>query len=114
MRKWIAYWNIEGFECLEEITRYEHWERDQLLEILSDRPPQPNPLSRMITGMSLRARLNTQRQYELYVFSSDPDIEPESLKSWAERDPQSLVVWIRKNGIKIHSDRNPSRKRVIT
>lgn len=113
MRKWIAFWCAEGFEYLDEITQYEHWEHKQLIDVLSDRKPKPNPLNQTISFLKLRARANIQRNYELYVFSSDPGIELESLKSWSENDPQSLVNWIRKNGIELYSDRNLNQKRVI-
>lgn len=114
MKKWLAFWCTEGFEYLDEITRYEKWDQEQLIDILSNRQPKPNPLGQLITLLRLRAQANLQRQYELYAFSSEPDIELDSLRSWSESSPQSLVDWIRKHGVKVYSDKNLDKPRVIT
>ena len=113
MKKWLAYWCNEGFEHIKEITQYEHWDQEQLVEILADRNPQPNPLNQLINNMTLRARFNSQRQYELYVFKSTSDLELADLTAWSEEDPQSLVNWIRGNGVKLYSDHDPKPRRVI-
>jgi hypothetical protein len=113
VKKWLAYWCNEGFECLKEVTEYEHWDQQNLVEVLSDRRPQPNPVYQLINNMTMRARFNAQRHYELYAFSSTADLELEDLQSWADTDPQSLVNWIRGNGVELHSDRDPSPRRVI-
>ena len=113
MKKWLAYWCNEGFEYLKDVTEYEHWDQQNLVEVLSDRRPQPNPVYQLINHMTMRARFNAQRHYELYAFSSTADLELEDLQSWADTDPQSLVNWIRGNGVKLYSDRDPKPRRVI-
>ena len=113
MKKWIAYWCNEGFEYLDEITQYEHWDQEQLIKILADRKTQPNPLNQLINNMTMQARFNSQRHYELYVFKSTSDLELDDLKAWSEGDPQSLVNWIRGNGVKLYSDRELNSSKVI-
>lgn len=113
MKKWLAYWCNEGFEHIKEITQYEHWGQQQLIDILSDRQPQHNPLNQLINNMTLRARFNPQRSYELYVFKSTADLELQDLQDWASSDPQTFVNWIRGNGIKLYSDHEPNLHRVI-
>lgn len=113
MKKWIAYWCNEGFEYLDEITQYEHWDQEQLVDILADRKPQPNPLNELINNMTMRARFNPQRHYELYAFSSTSDLKLDDLKTWSEEEPQTFVNWIRGNGVKLYSDHDPKPRKVI-
>ena len=105
MKRFLAYWCNEGFEYLDDITEYEHWEKRNLFEILNDRKPTANPIHKMISHMLLRARFNPQRYYELYVFSADNDCQLSDIKEWAHTDPQSLVDWIRINGLCQYSNR---------
>jgi|688.fasta_scaffold24828_12 hypothetical protein len=105
MKIFLAYWCNEGFEYLGDITEYEHWEKRNLVEILSDRKPTANPIHRMISTVQLRATFNPQRNYELYVFSADNDCQLSDIKEWADTDPQSLVDWVRINGLCQYSDR---------
>jgi len=101
----LAYWCSEGFEHIQDITRYETWEQEQLMNLLRDVPIKSNPLNEMINSMKLRARFNEQRNYELYVFQVSKELEFEDVKSMSEHSPQALVDWIRKNGLCLHSDR---------
>lgn len=105
-RYFLAYWCNEGFEALEDITKYQHWEQQQLMDILSEKSPQKNPMNSMISHMKMRMRFNPQREYELYAFMTTPSVDREDLVEWSDRDPQSLVDWIRKNGIKVASDKD--------
>ena len=114
MKKWLVYWCNEGFEHIREITQYERWEQQQLVDILSDQPPRSNPLNQLINNMTMRARFNSDRHYELYAFKSTDDLELQDLQDWANSEPQSFVNWIRGNGVKIHSDRDPRPQKAIT
>lgn len=104
----LAYWSNEGFEALEDITRYENWDHVTLLETIkqSKKVDRPNPLWQMIGHMKMRMRFNPQREYELYAFMSTSSVTHDDLVEWMDRDPQSLVDWIRKNGVVIASDKN--------
>lgn len=102
----LAYWSNEGFEALEDITKYQHWDHQQLIDILKEKKPSTNPLWAMIGHMKMRMRFNPQREYELYAFMSTPSVDREDLIEWSDRDPQSLVDWIRKNGVMIASDKD--------
>ena len=113
MTKWLAFWCREGFEYLDDITQYEKWDQQQLVNILTDQPRQTCPLDQLIWNLKLRARFNSDREYELYAFQSQPDVTRESVQQWADSDPQSLVDWIRSNGIKIYSDYHKTRVRKI-
>lgn len=116
MRYILAAWDMEGFECLQDITAMhpDHFEKGQIIEALKGNKPKPNPLAQQIEMMKLRARYNSQRCYEIYVFTMGDDIEFKDVEDWMLADPQSLVNWIRVNHYsKIYSDYRPRYKPVI-
>lgn len=115
-RYYLAYWCNEGFESIQDISKYETWEKGQLVEILASRQDraEPNPLDTMVNAMRMRARVNPQREYEIYAFMASDDIDQKSIDDWADVDPQGLVDWIRENGSKIHSDRKMAVRRIIS
>jgi hypothetical protein len=116
MRYILAMWDQDGFECLQDITALhpDNFEKGQIVDILKGDKPHPNPLSKQVTAMTLRARYNSQRCYEIYVFSTDNSIEFKDVEDWMIADPQSLVEWVRVNHYsKIYSDYRPKYKPTI-
>lgn len=116
MRYYLAFWGNEGFESIQDITKFQKWDQEQLMMILSEKQTgsEPNPLDVMINHMRLRARFNPQRECEIYAFSSAEGIELKDIEEWEQRDVQGLVDWIRDNGVKLHSDRSTQNRRVIS
>ena len=113
MRYILSMWDQDGFECLEDITAKhpDNFEKDQIIDILKGDEPQSNPLSQQIFAMTLRARYNSQRAYEIYIFSTEDNIDFKDIKDWMTTDPQSLVEWIRVNHYsKVYSDYRPNYK----
>lgn len=117
MKYFLTSFDITGFEAIVDITEYapEQWQKDELFKVLSGaKEVEVNPLNRIIGGMKLRARVNSQRHYEIYAFTADYSITEESLRDWADNDPQSLADWIRKNaGLCVHNDRKAQQVQVI-
>ena len=115
-RYYLAYWCNEGFESIQDISKYEKWEENQLIEILASRQTksEPSPLGVMVGAMKMRARVNPQREYELYAFMATDELEYKAIDDWMQADPQTLVDWIRKNGTKLHSDRRTTARRIIS
>lgn len=109
MRYFIASWDEEGFECLQDITKHhpDIWDKAELIEILSGKKdsPEKSPFLQQLAMMKLRARFNAQRFPEIYGFKADEDISEETVHAWRDRDPQGLVDWIRKNGVVVVSHR---------
>jgi len=117
MRYILASWDSEGFECLQDITGFhpDSYEKGQLMDALRGNKPQKNPMAEQIGTMKLRARFNTHRTPEIYVFTTEDSIEFKDIEDWMIADPQSLVEWIRVNHwSKIFSDYQPERQRKIT
>jgi hypothetical protein len=116
MRYILASWDQEGFECLQDVTHFhpENFEKSQLIEILSGHKKTKNPLGQQIAMMRLRAQANTQRCYEIYMFTTLDDIEFKDVEDWMIGDPQSLVNWVRTNhAVKIYSDYRPKHRKAI-
>lgn len=89
-RKFLAYFDCEGFECLRDITSVEH---RATRDILAGREVK-DELS--LNAMMLRARYNPQRSPEIWVFTST--VGGETLRDLSESEPQMLVDLIRKHG----------------
>lgn len=116
MRYILASWDREGFECLQDITSLhpDHYEKAQIIQALKGNTPATNPLFHQISAMKLRARFNSQRCYEIYVFATDDDISFKDVEDWMTADPQSLVNWVRINHFyKLYSDYESRKTPVI-
>jgi hypothetical protein len=111
----LAMWDMQGLECIFDVDKAKEeldtWEKSMIFDILKEQPrtkkPKPIPLPMML----LRARVNSQRQYEIYEFNSEVSLS--DVKGMFKTNPQHIVNWIRENGIKIYSDYIPEKKRVI-
>jgi hypothetical protein len=116
MKHYIAFWSSEGFESITDITEYdpEHWNLDNAQRVLQGDNTLPNPVNHMLMTMTLRARYNSQRFYEIYSFSADDDLDQETLNIWSADNPQGAAEWIRNNGNRIYSDRVKKDRVLIT
>lgn len=112
----LAMWDMKGLECIFDISLYKkkvkQYEKELAWSILKDdgsKPTKPEgpPLSMML----LRARYNSQRQYEIYEFTSEVSLT--DVKGMFNETPQTIVNWIRKNGYRIYSDYSPENTRFI-
>ncbi len=108
-------WDMQGLECIYDVDKakkeVEDWEKARIFSILKEeiqeKKPNPIPLSMMM----LRARVNSQRQYEIYEFTSEVSVE--EVRVMFKTNPQYIVDWIRENGNKIYRDYVPEKKRLI-
>jgi hypothetical protein len=103
-RRFLAMWDCNGLESLFDITDSDH---DAMMAGLKGETFRtPYNISMMI----MRARFNTQRSYEIYAFTTEEDIDYDTVLEMFKHSPQVIVNAIRKNGHKIHSDYHPSQK----
>ena len=105
-RKFLAYWDCLGFECIWDITKYE---RQALLATLKNTTVE-NPVN--LNAMMLRARYNPQRSPEVWLFTATDTITQEELMDVAKDNPQYLVDLIREKGSCLY--RSTPQKQVIT
>jgi hypothetical protein len=100
-------WDCNGLECLFDITDIEG---DSLMAKLKGETYRV-PFN--ISTMMIRARVNSQRSYEIYAFTTDATMDYDFVKEMFESDPQVIVNSIRETGNKIYSDYKPNVKKVI-
>lgn len=101
----VLSWDQLGLESVIPITQYEDWEHQDLLDVLADRKPTTNPLGKILFSLTMRARFNQQRHYEIYAIDCDTSITEEDWRDMFERNPQGSADMVRERGVVIHSDR---------
>lgn len=111
----LAVWHMEGLESLinldKEKEKQLQWEHERTICILTEKPVPERPQMVNLTSLLLRARYNSQRNYEIYSFRSN--VLEEDILEMFDEQPQLIVDWLRKNGKKIYSDYVPSKKKII-
>jgi hypothetical protein len=99
-------WDNQGLECLYDVdlymNRYNEWDKLKIVAILKEEKLPENPPAIPLQMMLLRARVNSQRAYEIYEFNST--LWYDELTEAFNDDPQPIVEWIRENGKKVYSD----------
>ena len=98
--QFVAMWDCHGLEYVGDVTAAE---QDRTWSALQSKPPTatiPNLLH-----LELRARYNTQRHYEIYIFNAQEGIGAEDIREMFDADPQTAADTIRRIGQKFYSDR---------
>jgi hypothetical protein len=106
-RVYICMWDENGFEVLKDCSS---WERQSLLDTIAGRPLATPPVN--LQALTLRARFNPQRNYEIWTFNTEEDFDEESLWEIAESNPQPLVDLIRKNGKRLYGNTKVAEPRI--
>ena len=108
-------WDCNGLESLYDVdlhmNRYNEWEKLKVVAILKEEKLPDNPPAIPLQFMLLRARVNSQRAYEIYEFNST--LWYDELKEAFMDDPQPIVEWIRENGKKVYSDYVKQNRKMI-
>jgi hypothetical protein len=99
-------WDCNGLEAVEQVP-------DPALTTFAvlqgTQPPQmPN-----LNMWSLRAKFNTQRNYEIYIVHATPEITQEDIREMFEADPQTAADTIRRLGQKFYSDRATQPRAIV-
>ena len=115
-RKFLAVWCCDGLETLCDLTELERqqndWEKEAAWRILKGEQHRNKPEGPRLQSILVRARVNFQRQYEVYIFKTE-GMTKEDVAQTFEEEPQFMADFIRLNGSKIYSDYYPKHKRVI-
>ena len=72
-----------------------------------------NQLGSLLNKLLLRARINSQRHYEIYSINVDDSICEADLIQMFQESPQSSADLIRERGYKIYTDRVKEKVQVI-
>ena len=114
-RLFLLSWDMHGLESLLDLTTLEtlriEEEKLRMIRILGD-PDARDPgdqtgaaLNRTVQSILLRARVNSQRHYEVYTIQVDAKITERTLWDMFNDNPQSAADLIRERGTCLFSDR---------
>jgi hypothetical protein len=102
---YIFSWDMTGVEAIVPISEYEDWETAQAFEKLAGKGTKRNPVDEIIARLTMRARFNSQRHYEIYAIDCDESFTPEVWSTLWDENPQMCADMIREKGVKLWSDR---------
>jgi hypothetical protein len=105
--RYIAMWDCLGLEYLGNLTE---WEKDKMWSALKEEPATYKIPSLQV--LLLRARYNSQRNYEIYIFDA-AGLTEQDIKTAFEESPQAMANTIRRIGKQIFSNRLETDNRVI-
>ena len=108
--QFLIMWCNEGLECCIDITEDQQqrmWERLKGQPLRETAIPNYNHLL-------LRARVNSQRHYEVYSVEATDGITAEDIKEMFDASPQGAADTIRRLGHCLHSDRATKNRVAIT
>jgi len=108
--QFLIMWCNEGLECCIDVTADE---QQRMWERLKGQPLRETAIPNY-NHMMLRARVNSQRHYEIYVCDAVDGITAEDIRAMFEADPQNAADTIRRLGHCLHSDRAERNRVAIT
>ena len=106
----ILMWCNEGLESVINATVED---QKKTWSLLADEPDVSHNIAETLYYMTMRARFNTQRHYEIYTFAADDSMSREDLINQFTACPQDMADLIRERGNKIYSDRQNKKEIVI-
>lgn len=98
-------WDCYGLEAVARIPD----PADTTFALLANKPPPAMP---NINMWELRARFNTQRNYEIYLITAVPGINEDDIREMFEANPQTAADTIRRIGQKFFSDRETKERAI--
>ena len=121
-RLFLVSWDQLGLEALFDLTKEQkkYIEKEKLMvwAILKGENPNKEDFNTWLTHtihiLELRARMNSQRHYEIYTFKTDYSMSEEEVRDHFESAPQQMADLIRGCGNKIYSDRiSPTQLKIV-
>lgn len=116
MRYYIVSWDNLGVEFFKEITEHhpDNWAKDHLFDSIKQSKRVEKSVDFSIRSLVLRAQMNAHRHYEIYVFTSNDDIDYNDIQDWFTQSPQSFADWVRKNhSYKVYSNRKTTEDVIV-
>ncbi len=104
----IVAWDMLG---LETIVDAHELQSEDVMRALQNQ--KSSRLSEMLFYLTMRARANMHRKYEIYSIHTNPEVTKDSLADMFAENPQAAADLIRARGHKIYSDRENSGNQVI-
>ena len=98
----LFMWDMYGLEFCQDVTKVEN--RNMMKALKNEKLERPFNLNALL----LRARFNTQRNYEIYTMTVEQGIEEQDVIDWFKSNPQEAVNQIRARGRKLYGEGNRS------
>jgi len=108
--QFLIMWCNEGLECCIDITADE---QRRMWQQLKGEPVSEKAIPNL-NHIMLRARVNSQRHYEIYICEATDGITAEDIREMFEASPQSAADTIRRLGHCMHSDQAQKNRVLIT
>lgn len=108
---YILSWDQTGLEACINVTDIEKEEMWNTLKSVETN--RTSRLNTILQNLTLRARFNTQRHYEIYAIDVADGITKEDLESMFNDDPQGSTDLIRIRGRRIYSMGTAEPDRVV-
>lgn len=118
----ILSWDMTGIESVVSLKKIyddtDAEEKQQMIDILkSDKNPRKiitasNRASSILNALTMRARFNTQRHYEVYVIRVNESITEDDMRQMFDDNPQEMADLVREKGISVWSDRVPDNQTI--
>lgn len=109
-RTMVAMWSSEGLECVIDFTEMA---QQDLLDTLKSGHAVKSQTDHYLNMMIWRARANSHRHCEIYLFNAVEGISADDVRGMFEDDPQMAADTIRRIGTEMYSDRYAENKAVI-
>jgi hypothetical protein len=120
---YLLSWDMTGLETVLDLTTLEQLKQQEeqmrMMQILSD-PAARDPgdqtgkvINRTIQGILLRARVNSQRHYEVYTIQTDPTVSEKDMWELFNNSPQQAAELIRERGNQLYSARANQKTQLI-
>lgn len=105
----VVCWCNTGLECVIAAHNPEH---QKTMAILANKPV-PENIEKIVGMLTLRARFNIQRHYEIYSVLGADGVDEDMIRQMFENAPQYAANLIRERGTQLYSDRaEPGRYKI--
>jgi len=108
--QFLIVWDNIGLECCIDVTEDQ---QRRMWQTLKGEPVSETAVPNY-NHLLLRARVNSQRHYEIYSVEATDGITAEDIRAMFETSPQTAADTIRRLGHCLHSDRAQKNRVLIT
>ena len=101
-------WDCNGLECVADFTEYS--QAQVWAGLKGEAGPRMFP---NIEHLKLRARMNSQRNYEIYAITAVDGITEQDIRDMFKANPQGAADTIRRLGQVLYSDRMVTERKIV-
>jgi hypothetical protein len=107
----VISWDMFGVETVINVSDIE--KRTMWSSLKGEETSRDPSVNQIVSMMMMRARINSQRHYEIYAIDTEDSIDEKQLRKHFEDDPQGMADLIRERGRLLHDGRSDTGRVVI-